>query len=270
MGAVILTKPISLYGLYSYNKPKVHLSFVLNSGASDFKLQDLDLNGDKGATNTVIQFNNASVADVAYGDILISGCDIHDYGRALASGNVSKNKINSLVVDNCIVTNILTSGGEFINFRLTYVAKISLTNSTFNNCSASEFIRADAGSGNSGTGLNTDILINACTISNKSMTATGRILYVRFLTNSSTVTNTLFAETLAIYSNQSATTAPTFSNNNYYSSPNLFTENGTIKIDASGTFSTLDPQFVDAPNGNFKVQNQALIDKKVGDPRWFN
>jgi len=31
----------------------------------------------------------------------------------------------------------------------------------------------------------------------------------------------------------------------------------------------LDPKFVDAANGNFKVQNQTLIDSKVGDPRWL-
>jgi hypothetical protein len=272
-GSITLTKPISLYGLYSYNKPKVHLNFFLNNGATDLKLQDLDLNGDKKATASLIQFNNAGTTDVNYGDISLIGCNIHDYDRSLAAGNTSKNRINSFKVDNCVVTNILTSGGEFINFRLTYVAKLSLTNSTFNNCAAGDFIRADAGAGNSGTGLITDVLINYCTISNKSMSNGARILYVRFVNNSSTVTNNLFADTAAIYTNQSSTTAPSFSNNNYYNSPNLFPPSppvSGVKYDTSTNLTKLNPNFVDADNGDFTVTNQTLIDNKVGDPRWLD
>lgn len=271
-GVVTLTKPISIYGLRSYDKPKVHLNFNLAVGATDLKLQDLDMKGDgvAAASSDVIKIDVTASSGGTYGDILITGCNVHDYNR-LIYGNFAS-KVNSFKVDNSILTNFSTTSADFIDFRLAYVAAISLTNSTFNNCTIRDFIRVDAAAGYTGTGLTTNVLIDKCTISNKNMAVnTNRILYVRFVNNTSTVRNTLFADNnLAIYTNQPATTAPIFLNNNYHNSPNLFTSVVTNqKIDASGTYTTLNPQFVDAANGNFKVQNQTLIDNKVGDPRWL-
>ncbi|WP_281226223.1 DUF4957 domain-containing protein [Flavobacterium aquiphilum] len=271
-GVVTLTKPISIYGLRSYDKPKVHLNFNLAAGATDLKLQDLDIKGDGVAlaSSDVIKIDATASSGGNYGDILITGCNIHDCNR-LIYGNFAS-KVNSFKIDNSILTNFSTSSADFIDFRLAYVATISLTNSTFNNCvTARDFIRVDAAAGYSGTGLTTNVLVDKCTISNKGMTvATNRMLYLRFLNNVSIVRNTLFADnSLAIYSNQTNTAAPTFLNNNYFNSANLWTVNGTIKVDGSTTLTKLDPQFVDAVNGNFKVQNQTLIDNKVGDPRWL-
>jgi len=275
LGALTLTKPISLIGTDINNKATVHVNILLGNTASGLKLQNLDLSGDPAVSVTtpdLIRINSDATAGAIYGDILIKSCNIHDYPRSLVGANVSLNRVNSFKVDDCVITNVLTSGGDFIDFRLTYVASIALTNSTFNNSSSRDFIRVDAGAGNSGTGLTTDVLINASTISNKSMTATGRILYVRFNSNTSTVTNTLFADTVAIYTNQSSTTAPTFSNNNYFNSPNLFppaTPVSGVKYDTSTNLTKLDPEFVDSANGDFTVQNNTLIDNKVGDPRWL-
>jgi len=221
----------------------------------------------------VINITGTATAGGNLGDILITGCNVHDFNR-LVYGNVI-NKLKSFKVDNSVLTNFLTSTADFIDFRITYVTNIALTNSTFNNCAtARDFIRVDgSGTGNlNNTGLNTDVLIDHCTISNKNMTAANRLLYVRFATNTSTVRKSLFADSPAIYTNQPTTTAPTFLNNNYYTSINLFTIDATItnqKVDASGTFTTLNPQFMDSTNGNFKVQNQTLIDGNVGDPRWL-
>jgi hypothetical protein len=102
------------------------------------------------------------------------------------------------------------------------------------------------------------------------MTASNRILYVRFATNVLAVRNTLFSSTLAIYTNQSLSAIPTFSNNNYFNSAGLHTAAASaVKYDATTSYTTLDPKFVDSDNGDFTVKNQAVIDEEVGDPRWM-
>jgi hypothetical protein len=277
-GMITLSKSITLRGLRSYNKPLLKVNFTLNSGVGNFSLIDLDLDG-TGITN-------ASVITVAtagtFGDILISGCKVHDFTRSLLSntGTTAIAKINSFTVDNSIVKNVNTNAGaEFIDVRFGYVANIVLQNSTFDTCSDSrEFIRLDASASPilTGIGLTTNVLINSCTLYKICTTvASKRILYSRFANNTSTVKNTLITDTTtAIYSNQNGTatptTPPTFAGNNYFNANLLYTVGAAaITVDKSTTFTTLDPQFTSAATGDFTIKNQTLIDKKVGDPRWI-
>lgn len=267
-GAITLNKAITLRGLRSYNTPKLHVNFVMATGAANVSLIDLDLKGDKGAAGaavSVIKYNDNSVT---YGALLISGCNIHDFGVSLISANLAAAKITSVIVENTVVTNVLTTGGEFIDVRGSQLAQLTLKNSTFNNCATARyFIRMDAGL----TGLTTNILIDSCTISNPNMlgTAANSILYTRFVTNVIAVRNTLFANTPAPYTREAVTANPTFANNNYFNSPNLNSTAGALANNRPDTGGTaLDPQFVNAAGGNFTIKNQTLIDNKVGDPRW--
>lgn len=266
LGSVSLSKSITIRGLRSYDKPLLKLSFSLNSGAANVNLIDLNLTGDV-ATNLVDVVRYSTTGN--YGSLLISGCTIHDYDRSLVAGNATNAKVESVTVENSTMTNVDTgTGGDFIDFRNTYVTKIDVKTSTFNNCATvRDFFRVDEAIGLSGTGLTTTIFLDHCTLYKTSNLAAKRILYVRFGSNVITVSNTLFAETVAIYSNQSKTSLPSFVNNNYFNTTGLYTT--TTIFDASTTYTTLDPQFVDAAAGNFKVQNQAIIDKNVGDPRWL-
>ncbi|MFV8270960.1 DUF4957 domain-containing protein [Flavobacterium sp. GT2N3] len=264
-GTISLNKSITIRGLRSYDKPLLKVSFSINAGAAEVNLIDLDLNGGKTLID-VIRFSQTG----NYTSLLVSGCTIHDFDRSFIAGNASSAKVNSVIVDNCVVTNVITNGGDFIDFRNTYVADISVKNSTFNNCSATrDFFRIDAASGLSGTGLTTTVLLDSCTLYGVCNSSGKRILYVRFNANVLTVRKTLFAETVAIYSNQAATAAPTFLNNNYFNSAALFTTAATpIKFDNSGTYTALDPQFGNVLTGDFTIKNQTLLDNKVGDPRW--
>lgn len=266
-GEITINKSIVLRGLYPYDKPLLHVKFTLNAGASNFSLIDLDLSSDVGTNSSVITIGGSTAN---YGDILIKGCSVHDFERSLIAGNITGSKVNSFTVDNSIVKNVNTNAGaDFIDFRNTYVADVTLKNSTFNNCSAGrDFVRIDAASGLSGTGLTSTVLIDSCTLYNVSSTsAPKRILYVRFVNNASTVKNTLIAETTAIYSNQSNTAAPVFLNNYYFNAPSFMDAAiNANKIDVAGTVAN--PQFLSAATGNFKIQNQTLIDNKIGDPRW--
>lgn len=261
-GIISLNKSITIRGLRSYDKPVLKVSFSLNAGAAEVNLIDLNLNGDKTLIDVVRYSETGN-----YTSLLISGCTIHDFDRSFIAGNASSAKVSSVTVDNCVVTNVITNGGDFIDFRNTHVANVTVKNSTFNNCAASrEFIRIDAASGLSGTGLTTTVLLDSCTLYGVCNASGKRILYVRFNANVLTVKNTLFAETVAIYSNQITTSDPTFLNNNYFNAPGLYTTN--IKFDNSGTYTTLNPGFVSALTGDFTIKNQTLLDNNIGDPRW--
>ncbi|MEN2402905.1 DUF4957 domain-containing protein [Flavobacterium sp. MC2016-06] len=269
IGAITINKAITIRGLRSYDRPKLHVNFVMVNGAANVSLIDLDLKGDKGAAGAAVSVVKYNDNTVSYGALLISACNIHDYGVSLISANLTAAKITSIIVENTIVTNILTTGGEFIDVRGSQVAQLTLKTSTFNNCATARyFIRMDAGL----TGLTTNILIDSCTINNPNMLATNAnaILYTRFVTNVIAVKNTLFANTPAPYTRETVTANPTFTSNNYFNSPNL---NGNPiplannRPDTSGT--ALDPQFVNAATGDFTIKNQTLIDNKIGDPRWI-
>jgi hypothetical protein len=269
-GQIVLNKSITISGLYPFNKPQLHVQFSIESGAANIAIENLDMDGD-GTLTDAFRFATAAFD---YTSLSISGSTIHDFARSFIAGNVAA-KVTSVSVDNCILTNILTSGGDFIDFRNTYLGNLSLSNSTFNTCAVTrDFIRMDAATGLSGTGLNSNVLIDHCTLYGVSnnITTTRRILYVRFLSNTITVRNTIIASSTGYYTNQPNTAAPTFSNNNYFNAARFHDATVEVitnmKIDASGSFRTLDPGFVNAAEGNFTITNQTLLDNAVGDPRW--
>ncbi|WP_242410302.1 DUF5123 domain-containing protein [Flavobacterium sp. Root901] len=271
-GEIALSKSITIRGLRPGDKPKLHVKFTVNAGTSNLLLIDLDLDGTGMDNAAVITISGTGTT---YGDILVSSSTVHDYTRALIAANASGSKVMSFTVDNSIIKNVNTNAGaDFIDFRNTYAASIVLKNSTFDTCSTGrDFVRADAAAapnGSSGTGLTTNVLIDSCTLYNVSSTAAPkRILYVRFVSNTSTVKNTLIASTTAIYTNQAGTTAPVFSKNYYYNAQGFMDAAINLnKIDASGT--TADPQFVNAVGSDFTVKNQTLIDNHIGDPRWLD
>lgn len=267
-GEIILTKPITIRGLRAGDKPKLHVRFSLNSGATAVSLIDLDLNGD-GTLSDAVKYNEVSTG---FDALLISGCTIHDFTKALVAQSLTGiTKVVSVTIENSVVTNVLTNQGDFIDFRTAHLGSLVLKNSTFSNCAtARDFIRIDAAANLSGTGLETNILIDGCTISNKAMLASNRILYVRFVKNTSTVKNSIFETGPALYANQAGTAQPTFLNNNYFNSTALHTAGAAaVKYDSSGSFTTLDPKFTNSAQGDFTIGNQTLKDNNVGDPHWI-
>jgi len=275
-GAIIINKSISIKGLYPHNKPKIHIQFVLESGVQSVEVKDLEMDGNyidpittlPDKLSYVFQHNTTGTA---YGSLNVIGCNIHDYKKSIFTGSSSiVSSVESIMMDNCIVTNVLTESADCIDFRGGYVTSLQLKNSTFNNCApARDFVRLD-NSAAAFPGKLSTVLIDHCTFYGVS-NLTKRLLYVRFLDNLSTVTNCIIANTSAFYTNQSATTQPECSMNNYFSAPAFITGGTTVtgvKFDLSSDYTLLDPGFVDAAAGNFTVTNQTLIDNNVGDPRW--
>lgn len=263
VGNIVIDKSITIQGLYPYDKPVLSVTFSMAPGLQDLQLINLELVGNPDLT-TLVNMDTAG----NYNSVTISGCNIHDYGRQLIYGNTAGAILGNLIVDNTIVTSFIGGGGDFIDFRNGDVHNVEVTNSTFIDApNGRDFIRMDGAGDTNGTGVTATVLIDHCTFVGVSNTE-DRITYIRFENNDITVTNNLFADTDAKYSNQTSTDEEmTFANNNYFNSPNLFSSTET-RYDTSANFTTLDPGFVDAPNGDYTVTNQALIDEEIGDPRW--
>jgi hypothetical protein len=269
-GDIQITKSITIKGFLPHNKPVINVRFMINPGVTDFHLKDLELAGTYGEPQTIllqaILFNSGTYN---LNSINLEGCIIRNYNQALIYGGSAVSKVQDLTIHDCILSNIVNDGGDFIDFRSGHVANLNITNNTFNRVAAAprDFIRLDNSSSNF-PGSKSNIVIDRCTFYNVSHSR--RILYVRFVENASTVTNSIFAGPegyTGYYSNQAGTTNPVCSKNNYWNAPAFYTTSS--KLDVSSDYTTLDPGFVNVAAGNFKVTNQALIDNNIGDPRWL-
>lgn len=273
LGDILVNKSITVKGLYPHNKPVIYNRFLLASGITDATFADLEMVGThpnlEGLITQAFQFEPGTYN---VNSIVISGCVIRDYLRALIYGASAILKVETLTIHNCIMSNIVNDGGDFIDFRSGHVANLSITNSTFNRVAAAprDFIRLD-NSSNNFPGSVSKVLIDRCTFYQVSNTR--RILYVRFDTNEITVTNTIFAGAdsnyAGYYSNQALTSQPVCSRNNYYNAPAFLSGVDNGKFDISGTHTTHNPGFENAESGNFKITNEDLILFGIGDPRWL-
>ncbi|WP_431242935.1 DUF4957 domain-containing protein [Flavobacterium sp. P21] len=211
-GLVAINKTITIRGLKTENKPKLKLNFTLANNPANasevvnFSLIDVDMSG-SGLTGVAIAISTA--APTQLGDVLISNSNVHDFPSQLMYGNATA-KLKSFTVDGSTIKNVNTAGSaDFVDFRATFVANVSLTKSTFDTCSSRDFVRLDAvlpaNGGFSGTGLTSNVLIDQCTIYTPTLPLASRILYLRFVSNNSIVRNTLFAVGSAVYTNSTAT-----------------------------------------------------------------
>jgi len=264
-GTVTLDKSITIRGLRSFDKPRLQVNFKIAAGALDVAFIDLDLQGATGMDN-FLEFEEAG----NYNSILISGNTIHDFSNSFIKADQDNTILQNLTVENSIVYNILTSGGDLIDFRKSAVMNLNINTSTFYNVApARDFIRLDeAKTSGSGSGLTTNIVIDRVTIYASSDNDTRRLLYVRFVSNDVTVRNTLIVNTASEgYADRSGIDeSPTFRDNNYFNAPGFYDTSQYIFDDSN--YMTLDPGFVDPSTGDFTVTNQTLIDNNVGDPRW--
>lgn len=264
-GTITLNKPITIQGLRVDFKPVLNVNFLIVDGATDVNLIDLELKGNAPTLFTdVVRFNTAG----SYNSLLVKGCVIHDYDRSLIGGNVSGATVNNVTVEDCIVTNVVTNGGDFIDFRTTNALNITVKTSTFKNCApARDFFRVDAAGALNGTGQTVNVLLEECTLYGV-CNNTNRITYVRFNANDITIRRNIFAQTTGYYSNQSSTDASiTFENNNYFNAPGFYNA-ANLRYDITTNYTTLDPEFTNVTEGNFHISNQSLIDNQIGDPRW--
>ena len=272
-GKITITKSISIKGVRPDDRPILHNQFILGGNIS-IELRDLFAVGDGvdelgvSTTDHFIQVATSGVTEV--GSIVVEGCVIRKYSKSLLAAGSGAFTVSSVLFNNCVISDILTNGADFIDFRTSSAcASLTLSNSTFNNCAvARDFIRMDNATGFAA--ISPNILIDHCTFYKVSDPAK-RILYVRKAGHTITVRKSIFAQTTGYYSNQSSTNQPVCDTNNYFNAIDFLPTStvASVKTDQSGTYTTLDPGFGDVANGNFKVSDQTLIDGGIGDPRWL-
>lgn len=283
-GTITINKSIKLKGLLSSDKPILHVQFVLEEGVQSAEFISLEMNGNYLDSETGLEemLDNAfqyATSDAAYGLLKIEGCNVHNYNKSFISGGSVAFSATSILVDNCIVSDILNDGGDFMDFRKSYIANLTVQNTTFYNCATDtvrDFVRMDGSSkGNAyDDGSNIPVIdINHCTFYNvmNSSSSTKRFFYVRWTQHTLISSGNLFAEMgNSVYSNQSLTLQPDCSGNNYFNAENYYVPDtgGKNLVDNSSDYTTLNPGFSDAANGDFTISETTLIDNLVGDPRW--
>ncbi|WP_170111445.1 DUF5123 domain-containing protein [Mangrovibacterium marinum] len=281
-GTVTIDKSIKLKGLSSDNMPILNVQFVLADGAENVELESLELKGsytDELLGPTVldhaIQYSSNATA---VGNLSLTGCYIHEYTKSLIAAGSGEFTTGDILFENCLVTEIYNDGGDFIDFRKSFPQSITLSNSTFANCAtvnARDFFRLDgAAKGNSfDDGAHTPrIVARNNTFYNvmNSSSSTKRFYYVRWQNSVEELIseNNIFAEMGAsVYSNQGDTDMGTYSKNNYFNAAGYLDSSVNV-YDNSSNYTTLDPGFADAANGDFTISNQSLIDNAVGAARW--
>lgn len=265
-----ISKSISISGFGENIKPTIHAQLQIGEVAN-LNLTNLIIDGTKfdgSLLDHALQLNSSGNC----GAINVEGCDIMNYQKSLLAGSSSiAVKVGTILFNKCIVSNVKTSGADFIDIRAGVVNNLNLTNSTFYNCAPSrDFIRLDDASSKF-PGETSNVLIDKCTLY-KVSTGAKRILYVRYAANTLKVTNTIIAETDAYYTNQAKSAQPECSKNNY-SNAGGFIPGGTsvdgAKYDESGSQTVLDPGFVNSEKGDFSVSNTTVKGNGTGDPRWI-
>ncbi len=266
-GSVKVSKKLSIKGLRQADHPIIKGRIEVEA---DLDIDQVSFDGT--GTDGGQAFNFTGEANIDH--LTITNSEITNYTK----GCIYINKpivVNSITIDNCIISNIECSGGDFFDSRAGGYNSFTLTNSTiYNSAAKRDVFRMDDASGNvSATPV---IKVDHCTFSGVGNGAANyRFFYVRFAGNKITFTNNLVCDfnNKRGFANQSSTDAePTLAGNYYWNTQNLISiaDGNTEKItwfDADG--KTADPLFADAAKGDFTITNEDVKAAKVGDPRWY-
>ena len=268
-GNITVNTSIGLIGVRPHEKPLLKGAVLRMNGGAGLRLKDLIFDGAEAPDgNQTIVYDEVLPPGETYGDVEIENSIIRNYVKGVfyASNAVL---IESVTIKGTIYADVECVGGDFIDFRAGMTKKFDFINNTvYNSALNRDLFRMDNASAFSGTN-HAVINIENNTFYNIISTegTTRRVLYIRLASHEITVKNNIFAATLANYSNQSATTVVAMSGNNYFNAPNLY--DPAFTVHDAGSFTTLNPGFVDPGSGNFTVTQEDLIFYRIGDPRWL-
>jgi hypothetical protein len=256
VGAVPVDRPI-LYGV----------NFRMRNGAG-LRLKDLILDGATAPDgNQTVVYDEVLDPGGIYGDLIFEDCLIRNYVKGVTYVNIAV-LIESVTYSGNIFQDIETAGGDFIDFRNGMTRKFEFYHNTvYNSALGRDIFRMDAGGSTNFPDEHSVLTIRNNTFYNIVSVDNRRILYIRLASHEISVIDNIFAETLANYSNQSATTVVEMTGNNYHNAPNLY--NTEFTVHDAANYTTLNPGFADPANGNFTVSNDDLILFRIGDPRWL-
>lgn len=279
-GSAVIDKNLTIKGIYPTSKPTVKGTFKING--KSFALSNVILDGRN--NDKTDQFFDIKEA----GNNLtldVEDCEIigGEGQKGLIYGNTDQAIFNEVTFKNNLIHGITCEGGDFFDFRKSYVATINFTQNTVWDCAvARDFFRYDDSASKYGNPVPT-INVTKNTFYNvmNGDTSGKRFLYIRFNGGKDgqniTWQDNLIVNTKAVYTNQSKTSTPAYKNNYYYGCDNasIFApsnETADPKVfwnGDTGNSNGENPNFTDPANGNFKVGNETVSKLGVGDPRWI-
>lgn len=265
---IIINKSISIRGAKPSDRPIINgLIFRVRANAA-LNIKDLVLNGTGSLNgNQTIIYDEAS--DNAYGNLVVEDCIIRNYVKGIIYVNL-KTLIESVTYRGNIIHSIECNGGDFVDFRNGLAKTFTFINNTvYNSALARDFFRMDGGGSTNFPGQASILNISNNTFNAIANGATRRVLYIRLTNHQINFTKNILANTEGYYSNQAITTITTMANNNYFNAPNFTASTTAGAKNDTGTFTSLNPGFTDAANGNFTLGNADLKFNRIGDPRWF-
>ena len=239
-------------------------------GGASLEFANITLDGEGGTGDQAFNYKE----DGNYGKLYIHDAEIKNYTKGFFYISVAA-VIDKIVIKNCLIHDIVCSGGDMFDSRSGGYNTFDLTNNTiYNSALSRDFIRMDDASGK--VTATPVITVDHNTLYNVgSGNANYRLLYVRFAGNTINWTNNVVANTnnKRGFSNQKSTALPTFKNNFYFNTVNLVSAGSTADatitfFDSEGTEVAADP-FKNAASFDFTVIDEKIKDKEAGDPRWL-
>ena len=276
---ILIEKNLRIKGLRPNDMPVIYGAFGIKNGAS-LEIEQCVIDGtgtDTDADKTqAFDFVEEGKCDHLY----ISNSEIRTFVKGLVYLNLAT-EVNEITINNTIIHDIITDGGDFIDNRQGYVKNINLTNSTiYNSCAKRDFVRLDgAGQGNvfAGKGNVINVKIDHCTFYKVGDGAQNRqMFYNRFADNKVTFTNNIVSgwnNKRGFTNDKTTDTSATLSGNYYHNTLNLMSladgNTQTVRwFDTEGTALTDDP-FEEASSANFTITDPVLKANAPGDPRWI-
>ncbi|OYP61596.1 fibronectin type III domain-containing protein [Prevotella sp. P2-180] len=261
-------KSIIIKGIYPTNVPVVKGRFEIYDGAS-LEINQVIIDGvDNSTTDQAFNFKTAGVT---YPLLSVQNSEVRNFGKGVYYLNVAAT-VNKLEFNKCLIHDIICDGGDMFDCRKGRIDELNFLDCTiYNSCAARDFIRMDDASSLGGTPT---ITVDQCTIDGCANTSGKRLLYVRYVGNVIVWKNNLVTNTAAVWSNQSKTGVPEFSNNAYFNCAKLNVLDGAeggktnLFVDETGK-AVDDPNFKDAKNGDFTIGNEDVSKLKVGASRWY-
>lgn len=260
-----ITKTISIKGVRPGDRPVLSGTIIRPDAGAGIDLKDLILDG----TGSPNGDQTLVYAAGTFGALSIDGCEIKNYTKGVMYVN-NATKIASVSITNCLYHDIECNGGDFIDFRNGLAETFTFKNNTvYNSALARDLFRMDAGGSTNFPGIRSIITIENNTFHKVCDGTSRRILYIRLASHDIYFNKNIIAESLGYYTNQSATTITGMSDNNYFNAPNYTASSQSNAKNDTGTYTSLDPDFADAPNADFTISNPTLISKGIGDTRWI-
>ena len=259
---ITVDKNLTIKGKELNNKPVILGRFNIKGGAS-LTVDQVIMDGSTSSGDHTFVFGEEG----SYGPLTVRNCEVRNATKGFFYINVAA-MVEEIIVDNCLIHHFDCNGSDFFDCRVGAYKRFSLTNSTiYASCDARDMVRMDDKSAD--FNVSPQIIIDHCTINGVSNNTSKRLLYVRFAGNEITFTNCLVTNTAGMFSNQSTTAQPRFENNGYFAAAGFLpggNENAKV-VDEGGR--EIDPQYRDANNGDFTIQNDDVKALQMGDPRWY-